>query len=52
MSSPYLFHRDLFKKRARIVRGEGVYIYDEYGKKYLDATGGCILPQQPRSIAK
>jgi len=40
MSSPYLFYRDLLKKQVRIVRGEGVYIYDEYGKEYLDATGG------------
>ncbi len=33
MSSPYMFYRDLFKKHIRIVKGEGVYIYDEYGKK-------------------
>ena len=35
-----MFYRDLFKKPARIVKGDGVYIYDESGKRYLDATGG------------
>jgi adenosylmethionine-8-amino-7-oxononanoate aminotransferase len=35
-----MFYRDLFKKHIRIVRGNGVYIYDENGKKYLDASGG------------
>lgn len=40
-SNPYLLYRDLFKKHVRIVRGKGVYVFDEYGKKYLDATGGA-----------
>ena len=31
----------MFSPHTRIVRGEGVYIYDEFGKKYLDATGGA-----------
>jgi adenosylmethionine-8-amino-7-oxononanoate aminotransferase len=26
-----------------IVRGEGVYLYEESGKRYIDAAGGCIL---------
>ena len=41
MSTPHLFYRDLFAKRLNIVRGEGVYVYDENGKKYLDASGGA-----------
>jgi len=36
-----LFYRDMFSEHIRIVRGEGVYIYDEFGKKYLDASGGA-----------
>jgi len=35
-----MFYRDLFEEHTRIVRGEGVYIYDESGKRYLDTTGG------------
>ena len=30
----------MFSEHIRIVRGEGIYIYDEFGKKYLDASGG------------
>ncbi len=41
MSTPTMFYRDLFTKPLRIVRGEGVYVYDENGKKYLDASGGA-----------
>ena len=37
----HMFFRDMFSDHIRIVRGEGVYIYDEFGKKYLDATGGA-----------
>ena len=40
MNSSYIFHRDLFREHVRIVKGEGVYIYDEHGKRYLDTTGG------------
>ncbi|MGQ9640429.1 MAG: aminotransferase class III-fold pyridoxal phosphate-dependent enzyme [Candidatus Bathyarchaeia archaeon] len=39
MSSLNIFYEGL-RGRVRIVRGEDVYIYDEYGKKYLDASGG------------
>jgi len=35
-----MFYRDLFKEPNRIIKGEGVYIYDQSGKRYLDATGG------------
>jgi len=37
----HMFYRDMFSDHTRIVRGEGVYIYDEFGKRYLDATGGA-----------
>ncbi len=40
MSSSALFSRDLFKDYLVIERGEGVYIYDQNGKRYLDASGG------------
>ena len=36
-----MFYRDLYAEHIRIVKGEGVYIYDENGRKYLDASGGA-----------
>jgi adenosylmethionine-8-amino-7-oxononanoate aminotransferase len=35
-----LFHRDWRKALPVIDRGEGLYLYDREGKKYLDASGG------------
>jgi adenosylmethionine-8-amino-7-oxononanoate aminotransferase len=33
--------RDLYRTYPRIVRAEGVYLYDEAGRRYLDASGGA-----------
>lgn len=38
-----VFYRKLQWDYPVIVRGEGVYLYDEDGKSYLDATGGPML---------
>jgi adenosylmethionine-8-amino-7-oxononanoate aminotransferase len=35
----YFFHRET----PSIVRAEGVYLYDENGKRYMDASGGAIV---------
>jgi adenosylmethionine-8-amino-7-oxononanoate aminotransferase len=35
-----LIYRDLQKVYPTIVRGEGVYVYDADGKRYLDGSGG------------
>lgn len=40
MNSKNLFYRDLYKRHVRIVKGEGVYIFDENGRRYIDASGG------------
>jgi adenosylmethionine-8-amino-7-oxononanoate aminotransferase len=40
MNAPHTFYRDMFAEHVRIVRGEGAYVFDEFGKKYLDASGG------------
>ena len=40
MNVPHMFSRDILRPQVKIVRGEGVYIYDEFGKRYLDASGG------------
>jgi adenosylmethionine-8-amino-7-oxononanoate aminotransferase len=33
----------------RIARGEGVYLYDETGRQYLDATSGAVVSNLGRS---
>ena len=35
-----LFHRDLTYNYPIIVRGEGIYLYDNTGKRYLDGISG------------
>ena len=36
-----LFHRDLSHTYPVLVRGEGVYLYDNTGKRYLDGAAGA-----------
>ncbi len=38
-----LFHLDLARKYPTIVSGEGVYVYDDQGKQYLDAIAGIAV---------
>jgi len=38
-----IFHRDRKKNYPMIDRGEGIYLYDEQGKAYLDASGGPLV---------
>ncbi|HXW51072.1 MAG TPA: aspartate aminotransferase family protein [Candidatus Acidoferrales bacterium] len=38
-----VFYRKLNKQLPRIVRGEGVYLFDDTGKRYLDACGGAMV---------
>ncbi|RMF87675.1 MAG: aspartate aminotransferase family protein [Nitrospinota bacterium] len=40
MQRSAIFARDLYRDYPVITRGEGVYIYDQQGKRYLDASGG------------
>jgi adenosylmethionine-8-amino-7-oxononanoate aminotransferase len=39
----YVFYRKLNRKFPRAVSARGSYIYDEEGKKYLDASGGAVV---------
>ena len=39
----HVFSMFMNKKHPSITHGEGVYFYDEEGKRYLDASGGPIL---------
>jgi adenosylmethionine-8-amino-7-oxononanoate aminotransferase len=39
----HVFYRNLRKNYPTAVRGEGVYIYDQSGKAYLDGSGGAVV---------
>jgi adenosylmethionine-8-amino-7-oxononanoate aminotransferase len=43
MSSKYILQRDLNAKLPVALRGDGIYIYDEEGKKYLDGCSGAAV---------
>jgi len=38
-----VFYRDLTRSFPSIVRGDGVYLHDSAGKRYLDACGGAYV---------
>lgn len=38
-----VFYRTLDRELPLIVRGQGVWLYDEHGKDYLDACGGAYV---------
>ncbi|SOC28327.1 aspartate aminotransferase family protein [Thalassospira xiamenensis] len=39
----YVLHRSSVATPPRAVRGEGIYIFDQNGKSYLDACGGAAV---------
>lgn len=39
----HALHRSLLHQPPRAVRGEGVYVIDENGKRYLDGCGGAAV---------
>jgi len=49
-----VIHRSLLKTPLKAVKGEGVYLIDSDGKKYLDASGGaaisCLGHQNPAVV--
>jgi adenosylmethionine-8-amino-7-oxononanoate aminotransferase len=51
----YVFHRDMTSMPAVAVRGEGPYVIDADGRRYLDACGGsavsCLGHSHPEVIA-
>jgi len=38
-----VFHRRLGHEYPAVARGQGVYLYDTKGKRYLDAAGGALV---------
>jgi adenosylmethionine-8-amino-7-oxononanoate aminotransferase len=39
----HVFYRKLTRNYPRIVRGEGCYVYDNEGRRYLDGSGGAYV---------
>ena len=40
---PHIFHRSTGAEPPTAVRGEGMYLYDASGKRYLDGSGGAAV---------
>lgn len=38
-----VFYRKMARQRPRLSHGEGVYLFDDEGKRYLDASGGPLV---------
>jgi adenosylmethionine-8-amino-7-oxononanoate aminotransferase len=43
MTTGNVFYRKLHRVLPRIVRGKGIWLYDDAGKRYLDASGGAMV---------
>ena len=39
----HVFYRKLTRTYPLITRGEGIYLYDENGKRYIDGSGGALV---------
>lgn len=39
----HVFYRKLMRRYPMATRGEGVYLYDEKGKQYIDGSGGALV---------
>ncbi|WP_163099979.1 aspartate aminotransferase family protein [Peribacillus alkalitolerans] len=42
LKEDYVFHRDFTKTYPIITHGEGIYLFDEDGKRYIDACSGAV----------
>ncbi len=38
-----VFYRRLDRSLPEVVKGEGIYLYDRAGKRYIDASGGALV---------
>jgi adenosylmethionine-8-amino-7-oxononanoate aminotransferase len=55
MGAEHVFHRSTGARPPVAVRGEGIYLIDEHGRRYIDACGGaavsCLGHGHPAIIA-
>lgn len=47
-----VFHRDLKMNYPLITHGEGIYLFDDTGKKYIDASSGAVAANLGHSNEK
>ena len=45
-----VFHRQIFRSYPAVVRGEGVYLWDENGKRYLDGAASVFVALLGQSV--
>jgi adenosylmethionine-8-amino-7-oxononanoate aminotransferase len=38
-----VFYRLLHRTFTKVVKGDGIYLYDEQGRRYIDACGGALV---------
>lgn len=43
MGAEHVFHRSTLARPPVAVRGEGIYLVDEHGRRYIDACGGAAV---------
>jgi hypothetical protein len=51
-SGSHVFYRKLTRRYPRIVRGEGCYLFDDGGRRYLDACGGAFTVNLGHGVAE
>lgn len=52
LTNDYVFHRDFNKTYPLITHGEGVYLFDADGKRYLDASSGAVAANLGHGITE
>ena len=52
VAGPHVFYRKLTRRYPRIVRGEGCYLFDDAGRRYLDACGGAFTVNVGHGVAE
>jgi len=45
-----VFYRNPFSDYPTVARGEGVYLFDQKGKRYMDACGGAVVSALGHSV--
>lgn len=43
MTKSHVFYRKQGHPHPQVVRGEGIYLWDSDGKRYIDASGGAVV---------
>jgi adenosylmethionine-8-amino-7-oxononanoate aminotransferase len=51
-SGSHVFYRKLTRQYPRIVRGEGCYLFDAEGRRYLDGCGGAFVANVGHGVAE